>query len=391
MKSLHYKSTDKLNVYSGAPVNKGFYNRNLNKAHYLYIKDNWEPPKPFIVKKPKKHTFAQKVDNYMNDYKLLKKKFNFIEKEKENQLKIIQKDPYEFEEQKIYISYKIFDDIEKFSDENYFKDTDNIVNSMKEDKNFIFQKNEISFLKSTQNIKDFNIRLFPQEGELLEEMDKNKNNSVNNINNKELFDENIAEQYERNNEEKIIDNNDEQIEENKEEENYENNIYEKSPKKEDKLTSENINNKQIINENKEYPLFNDIIKIDNNIEFYPYNYYNEEYKKNLEEIEKINNNNKINNDISKKEKEKEDEEYEKEFKNEEKREQDRDNEEDEYEKEFKNEKDVDKEENEYENEFKNDDNNEENDYENEFQNKKVKSKHESKDNIEENNNNKIIN
>ena len=331
MKSIHYKSTDKLKVYSGGPVNKGFYNRNLNKAHNLYIKDNWKPPKPFVIKKSKNYTFGQKVDNYMNDYKLLKKKFNFSEKENENKLKIIQKDPNEFEEQKIFISYKIFDNTEKYSEKNYFKETDDMINSMKEDKNFIFENNEISFLKSTQTLKDYNNRLFSQEDELLEEMyeNENKNNSINNIINKEILDENIDEQYERNNEEKIIDNNDEKIEENKEEENYENNIDEKSSKKEekeeDKLKNENINKEEIINENKEYPLFIDLIKNDNNKEFYPYTYYyNEEYKKNLEEIEELlNDNKKIINDINKKEEAKEEDEYENEVRKEENKDNDK--------------------------------------------------------------------
>ena len=32
-----YNCEEKLNIYSGSPVNSGFYDRNLNKAKYLYI------------------------------------------------------------------------------------------------------------------------------------------------------------------------------------------------------------------------------------------------------------------------------------------------------------------------------------------------------------------
>lgn len=74
MKNKTYKSNNKQKIYSGATVNKGFYDRNLPKAHYLYIKKNWKPPKPIIVKKMNKKTFNQKINKYMSEYKALKKK-----------------------------------------------------------------------------------------------------------------------------------------------------------------------------------------------------------------------------------------------------------------------------------------------------------------------------
>ena len=323
MKKPFYTLYDKVKVYSGAPVNKGFYDRNLNRANKLYIKDNWKPPKPKPIKKVTKNTFSQKVNNYMNDYKILKQKFNFPEEEK--QVKYKDKSYDEIDEEKIFIMNNIIDEGVGFSEQNLFKNTDEIVDSMKDDKNYNYNK-DLSLLKTTQNINDYNLRLFQKgneienenENELISQTDEDKNISINNINNEAKIDENNEEQIEENNMEEIIENkeNKDNKEDNKNEENIKNDeniilkneekIVNENEKKEllkDKIINKNINE----NENIEYPLFESIIKSDYNKEYNIYDYYNEEFKKKLDEIQEIdekekkiennNNNNKENKDI----------------------------------------------------------------------------------------------
>ena len=339
MKKPFYTLYDKVKVYSGAPVNKGFYDRNLSRANKLYIKDNWKPPKPKPIKKVTKNTFAQKVNNYMNDYKILKQKFNFPEEEK--QVKYVDKSYDEIDEEKIFIMNNIIDEGEVLSEQNLFKNTDEIIDSMKDDKNYNYNK-DLSLLKTTQNINDYNLRLFQKgnetetenenenENELISQTDEDKNISINNLNNEAKIDENNDEQIEENNVEEIIENKEnkdnKENKENKEDNKNDENIILKS---EEKITNENENNNELlkdkiinknINENEdiEYPLFESVIKSDYNKEYNIYDYYNEEFKKKLDEIQEIdekekkieNNNNNIFTE------DKEEYDYENEFKNE---------------------------------------------------------------------------
>ena len=128
----HYKSNEKLKIYSGAPVNKGFYDRNLNKAHKLYIKDKWQPPKPKIIKKTKNNTFIQKVDNYINDFKIIKQKFNLQEEEKEHKINVVEKYNEDIELEKIKMNNIFIDEMEKYYLPDFFDVTDNIINSIEE-------------------------------------------------------------------------------------------------------------------------------------------------------------------------------------------------------------------------------------------------------------------
>ena len=221
-----YKADEKLKIYTGAPVNKGFYNRNLNKAHKLYIDDNWQPPKPKQVKKFKNEKFSNKLDNYMNDYKMLKQKFNFPPEEKEETI-IIQKDSEEFEEQKMILLNTISDNFDNYLDKDFFKTTDNLINDMEED---IY--NDSSLLKTTQTLKDYNDRLFSNISINQNEMnsifdeekeEQDKNESLNNIQEEAKIEENNEEQIDENNEEHEQENNDAGDIENNNGENNENN------------------------------------------------------------------------------------------------------------------------------------------------------------------------
>ena len=81
--SSRYRCDNKLKVYSGSPVNSGFYERNLNKAKNLY--SNRTTPMKKTEKTTFKYYFATKkeklnfkqmikmINNYLNDYERLKK------------------------------------------------------------------------------------------------------------------------------------------------------------------------------------------------------------------------------------------------------------------------------------------------------------------------------
>ncbi len=331
MKPIHYKFEEKLKIYSGAPVNKGFYNRNLNKAQKLYTKDNWKPPKPVNIKKFKNETFNQKIDNYIHDFEILKEKYNLPQQSHKSQkIKIIERDYEEIEQKKINVNNILINEINKFFEINFFDITDDIINSMKEEQEKIkknsknninnnINNSELFLLKNTRNIRDYNNRLFSNDNniELQIEEDKDKNDSIYNINNEakideynnEQIDEKIEEQMIDNNEEQIIENNEEQIIENNDEKILENNeeedineseMEEKSKdKNEEKLKNKNLMNNNILkgenknlnnNENSDYPLFHSIIGSDYNKPYSPYNYYNDDFKQKLDEIEKINDN-----------------------------------------------------------------------------------------------------
>ena len=220
-----YKVDEKLKIYSGAPVNKGFYNRNLNKAHKLYIDDNWQPPKPRKVKKKKIEKFSNQLDNYMNDYKMLKQKFNFPPEEKEETI-VIQKDSEEFEEQKMILLNNISDNFDYYLDKDFFKTTDNLINDLEE-----VNYNETSLLKTTQTLKDYDDRLLSiinNQNEMNsifdeEKEEQDKNESLNNIKEEAKIEENNEEQIDENNEEHEQENNEAEDKENNNGENNENN------------------------------------------------------------------------------------------------------------------------------------------------------------------------
>ena len=199
-----YKVDEKLKIYSGAPVNKGFYNRNLNKAHKLYIDDNWQPPKPRKVKKFKNEKFSNQLDNYMNDYKMLKQKFNFPPEEKEETI-VIEKESEEFEEKKMILLNTISENFDNYLERDFFKTTDNLINDLEEN-----NYNESSLLKTTQTLKDYDNRLFSNinnnQNEINsifdeEKEEQDKNESLNNIKEEAKIDENNEEQIDENNEE----------------------------------------------------------------------------------------------------------------------------------------------------------------------------------------------
>jgi hypothetical protein len=354
MKTKTYKSNNKQKIYSGEIVNKGFYDKNLIKAHYLYTKNNWQPPRPIIVKKMNKKTLNQKINKYMNEYKALKQKFNLPELEEETkESEIVDPNSEEFGEKKILISNKIIDGLEKYFETNKFIITDKIIDSMKDYRNYNFNNNDFSYLKNIQNTKDYNIRLYQKENELLEQLNEyeNKNNSINNKNNEGIIDENYGEKFNKNKKIQIIDNSgDENIIENKEEDNYDKKINKNNLN--DEKNNENRNEDESLNNknkkvNNGYQLFESLIRNEYNKEYIINNNYNDNYRQYLEEIEDLYDN---KNCMNVNKENKEEVYYESEIK---KIDEEDDKEEGKYENEFKNEENKveDKEVDEYENEF----------------------------------------
>ena len=76
---INKKPTEKLNVYSGAPVNKGFYNRNLHKAKKLYM-DEYDRLKQQILKRRQDKELNDLLSGYYKDYNKLTKKHPHLSK-----------------------------------------------------------------------------------------------------------------------------------------------------------------------------------------------------------------------------------------------------------------------------------------------------------------------
>ena len=74
---FNYK--EKLKVYTGGPVNKGFYERNLKKAKSTYMIDCFNSPTSFYRKKRYKK-FNQVIDNYYDKYIKTKIKYKLLSK-----------------------------------------------------------------------------------------------------------------------------------------------------------------------------------------------------------------------------------------------------------------------------------------------------------------------
>lgn len=317
MKPLSKYKNEKLKVYSGAPIKKGFYKRNLNKAYNLYIGQTWQPSGLQKVKKTQRETFSQKIDNYMKDYKKFKKKYNFPI-QKDNSI-IIEKDYDEFEAQKMILLNKISDNFDNYLEKDFFQYTDNLINYIDENND-----NEISLLKTTQTLKDYNNRLYLNINNiqsdvnsiLNEKKDKKDKIMLYNITNEEKIEENNDEQFDEINEENIMGKNEKGKKENIDEKNDDilkkencGNNEKKDVNQDNKIkakedndlmqdTSNNNKNEKDFNliqdndkdfkECTEIPLFQSIIKNDYIKAYSPHDYFNEQFKKNLEEIEKLN-------------------------------------------------------------------------------------------------------
>ena len=317
MKPVSKHKNEKIKVYSDAPVKNGFCKRNLNKDYNLYIRKIWQPSGLKKVKKIHQETFSQRIDNYMKDYKIFKKKFN-IPIQKDNSI-IIEKDFEEFETQKMILLNTISDNFDNYLSKDFFQYTDDLINYKDENND-----NEISLLKTIQTLKDYNNRLYSNinksQSEINSILDKENEEKdkikLYNISIEEKIKEINDEEFDEINIENIMDKNEKGKMENNigksdvylKKENCENNKKKKVEKQENNIKtkednnlikdiSNNIRNEKDINliqdnknfkERDELPLFKYIINSDYNKAYSPDDCFNEEFKKNLEEIEKLN-------------------------------------------------------------------------------------------------------
>ena len=228
--SLKYRCDEKLRIYSGSPVDLGFYKRNLNKARYLYQCRSTPKKKKikstlidYIRKKKDNFNFKQMMDSYLNDYERLKKKFKFIQQEKTI--------TYEDQQNKKKAMRNLFDSF-SYLDKDDFAQIENIINNMEE----IYCP---SVLKTDNTKEDYNNRLYWKEKE-------NKFNE-DGIKDDEEFNENKEEE----NKEEDNKLEDKKEEENKEEENKEEDKKEEENKDEDKKEEENNEEENNEEKNKE--------------------------------------------------------------------------------------------------------------------------------------------
>lgn len=208
-----YKPKEQLNIYSGAPVNQGFYERNLKKAKKLYI-DQYDRLKQQIYKRKQDREFHDILNNYYDDYEKFTKKHKFLKnyedynKYKEEQT--LDYNQYEFKKKNINALFFKYDNTE--NDLN-FDVTDNIINSMNKGDNMTYLKcleikddytkrlsenknidiNEINSANLSTYSKENNECFFIKSDKIKEENNNNTDNNkeqdkllkANNLNNKE--------------------------------------------------------------------------------------------------------------------------------------------------------------------------------------------------------------
>ena len=147
-----YKLNQKLNVYTGAPVNKGFYERNLQKAKTIYMNKCCKTPKKFFRRKEDR-AFNQLINNYYYDYNKFQKKHKFIsqyQKPIKKQEDDINFNQYELKKKNLSVLFFTYDS--RNNEEIDFDMTDKLINSM-------YTGKDDTLIKTTQIRNDYEMRL----------------------------------------------------------------------------------------------------------------------------------------------------------------------------------------------------------------------------------------
>ena len=142
----------KINVYSGAPVNKGFYERNLQKAKTIYMNKCAKTPKKFFRRKEDR-AFNQLINNYYNDYNKFQKNHKFIpqyQKPIKKQEDNINFNQYELKKKNLSVLFFTYDS--RNNEETNFDITDKLINSM-------YTGKDDTLIKTTQIRNDYEMRL----------------------------------------------------------------------------------------------------------------------------------------------------------------------------------------------------------------------------------------
>ena len=268
-----FKPNEKLNFYSGAPVNQGFYKRNLNKAKKLYM-DEYDRLKQQIYKRRQDREFNEILSNYYNDFSKLSKKHPFLQNydgfNKSKEPKTFDFNQYELKKKNINALFFKYDNYE--NDFN-FEITDELINSMNDG-------NTKSFLNSFEIKEDYKKRLALHKKNEIKSDNDNDNNNINLYSTEKNINLSIISEKKQNQkEENIININSKN--------NLNNILNEKEKENEDNIINENYQNKnEDINskqtkeklENKKEEKILNVIKKEQEDELTRYNNYLKENK-----------------------------------------------------------------------------------------------------------------
>ena len=296
MNQKNYKSFG-YNYYSGAPVNQGFYARNLSKSRKLYM-DQYDRLKQQILKRREDHEFQEVLSNYYNDFNKLAKKHPFL-KTYEDDNKTKETDPFDFNQfelKKKNINALFFKYDNSENDFN-FDATDKLIESMDDG-------NNISLLMSLELKADYKKRLAAYK--INERISETDINNVNFYSTQRNIDLSIIsnKNTKSNPENKVKDNQIEEKEENDDKnnliiENYTNNnenentkeMKEQLEKQNNKLNEININKEDELIKYKKYlkennfPCFEFLLNPYNEVNYIPPTYLQEKQKSENKESE----------------------------------------------------------------------------------------------------------
>ena len=266
-----YKCDEKLNVYSGAPVNRGFYERNLNKARPIYLANCIQSPR-YYYRKKKDREFNKVLSNYYDDFNKFKNKFKLKPKIPQPEQDTLNYNLYEIKKKNLSSLFFIYDS--RTNKDADYTMTDDLINSMNDGKNS-------TLIKSTQNKNDYENRLigFKKKTKKKKEKKEKKNKfKYNNYikeedskNNSDLKEEAASENQSSSikNDSKIKrSENLKEKEEEEEEEDKEDEI--KYLKDGEKDIDDNY--LKLINDNIDSPLIKDILNSNFNVEYKPPKY-----------------------------------------------------------------------------------------------------------------------
>ena len=178
MKQMKYQPNFGFNerntIYTGGPVSKGFYERNLLKARPVYLNNCCKTPKYFYRRKQDR-AFNQLINNYFEDYNKFQKAHKFIQKKPyKREESEIDYNQYELKRKNLSVLFFKYELMNNEDKEFNFELTDKLIESMNNGK-------DDTLIKTTQIKNDYEIRLNknkrrePQYNNFINNIEDNKN------------------------------------------------------------------------------------------------------------------------------------------------------------------------------------------------------------------------
>ena len=163
--SFHEKKT----IYTGGPVNRGFYERNLLKARPVYLNNCCKTPKYFYRRKQDR-AFNQLINNYFEDYNKFQKAHKFIQKKQyKREESEIDYNQYGLKRKNLSVMFFKYELMNNEDKEFNFELTDELIESMNNGK-------DDTLIKTTQIKNDYEKRLNGNK-----RREPQYNNFINNI------------------------------------------------------------------------------------------------------------------------------------------------------------------------------------------------------------------